>query len=292
MVGMLERGGLGYQGGFVDAGGLRVHYLDYGPTESVVGAPETVMLIHGGGAGAPVWTRQIAALSKKFRVIAPDNPMFGLSVRSPVAWPIEDFTTSYLVAFLDALGVKKASIAGLSLGGFGGLFLAIRHPERVARLALLDAAGLGTDLPWVFRLISVPGLSNIFTMPLRSMHDSYFSSHEVEHPDTADCEAFKRYAYAVGMNEGHGRAVRQSMPAFTNLRGQRRIITDLELARVQAPTLVIWGAEDKFFPVEHGHRASKAIQGATLHVIAGAGHVTPLDAPDEVSGLLSEFFER
>ena len=78
MSALLAKAGLDYQGHFVEVNGQRIHYLDYGD-----GPP--VLLLHGGGAGSAIWFKQIAGLSKTHRVIAPDHPVFGLSV--PVECP-------------------------------------------------------------------------------------------------------------------------------------------------------------------------------------------------------------
>ncbi len=290
MVDLLARAGLEYSGGFVEAGGRRIHYLDYGPKNGVASDRNTVLLVHGGGAGGALWFRQIAALSEHFRVIAPDNPLFGLSDQTPVVAPIDDFAADYLLDFIDAMQLRRVNVAGLSLGGLGSLFLAIRHPERVSRLALLGAAGLGKDMPWIIRLISLPGLSNVFTMPIRSLHGGYFASHEVTRPFGPHAEDFKHYAFTIARNDGHGPALRRSVRVITGLKGQRRIISDEELASVRVPTLVIWGAKDKFFPIDHAHRAHRHIPEASLHILPEAGHVTPWDEPELVSELLTNFF--
>ena len=307
---LLARAGLEYRGGFAELpGGLRVHYLDYGPESAtrdgpveLTGAPDVetpaVLLVHGAGAGGAIWYRQIAALSKQFRVIAPDSPLFGLSTQTVLRGPqdtvarpcFEDFTTAYLTAFMDALGLKQVMLTGLSAGGFAGIFMALRRPERVSKLALLDAMGLGRDLPWAMRLLATPGAGYFLSRPGKRAHDLFFSTLEVAHPDGPDAEAYKRYAYEVVRNDGHARGLRLSAPALADLGGQRRVITAGELASVRAPTLIIWGEKDRFFPVSHARRAWSGIPGSTLHILPGAGHVTPWDEPERVSELLAGFF--
>ena len=91
-------------------------------------------------------------------------------------------------------------------------------------------------------------------------------------------------------NRGHARGLRLSAPALASLGGQRRVITDQELASVRTPTLIIWGEKDRFFPVSHARRAWSGIPGSTLHILPAAGHVTPWDESDRVSELLKGFF--
>ena len=284
MVELLRRVGLEYQGRFVDAGGYRIHYLDYG-------SGPTVLLLHGGGAGGAMWFRQIAELSKRFRVIAPDNPIFGLSSRPARVLAIPEVTTGFVESFLDALGIEKVHLAGLSMGGFAAARFAGENPERVERLALLDSAGFGRDLPWGFRLSSLPVLKYLLTRPQRWLHEKFFAAVEVVHADTEHNDAYLRYAFEVTRNDGHSIAVRQNMPVFAGIRGQRNLFSDEELATIRTETLVIWGEKDRFFPLPHARRAASLIPDSKLVVLPDSGHVIPLDQPEEVNRLLSDFFE-
>ena len=281
MVELLGRAGLEYNGGFVEAGGHRIHYLDYGS-----GAP--VVLVHGSGAGSAIWFRQIAALSKKFRVIAPDNPIFGLSSQPDRPVPVPEITTGYLTSLLDALGLKSASLVGLSIGGFAVARTAADHPERVEKLTLIDSAGLGRNLPWGFRLTAMPLLGRFLSKPHRRIHQRFFATTAVVRPHAPDNDAYLEYAFRVTVNEGHAEAVRRNIPMFANLRGQRNLLSDAELSSIQAKTLVIWGENDRFFPVSHGERAASLIPQSELVTLPGCGHVAMLDQPDRVNDLLLE----
>lgn len=284
MVELLGRAGLDYNGAVVDAGRFNIHYLEYG-------SGPTVILLHGAGAGSAIWFRQIAALSKRYRVIAPDNPVFGLSTQPQHRVTVEDITTGYLLPFMDALGIESASLAGLSLGGFLASLTAAHYPERVEDLVLIDSAGLGYHLPWVFRLTSLPFLSQFLSKPHRRAHYRFFSDVEVLHPDSPHLEAFFEYAYQVTTNDGHSVALRKSVPSFANLRGQRQVLKGEELAGIRSRTLIIWGDSDRFFPVSHGERAARLIPGSRLEVLPQCGHVAVLDRPDEVSGLMADFLD-
>ena len=282
MLALLARSDLEYCGAFADAGPHRVHYLDYGS-----GPP--VFLIHGGGAGCAIWYRQIAALSPSFRVIAPDNPMFGLSSQTYVNGSMRQFTAGYLLSLMDCLGIERASFVGLSLGGYASLSVALAAPERVDKLCLINSAGLGAHLPWVFRLITLPVIGHLLSRPNKWAQDRFFETVEVVNGNGPDSEAFKRYAYDVTTSDRHGLAVRRNMPRFANLRGQLDIYSDSELASVRQPALIVWGERDAFFPVGHGHRAHSLITGSRLEVLPESGHVAIWDRPADVSRLLLEF---
>lgn len=283
MVELLSRAGLSYQGDFVEAGGYRIHYLEYG-------TGPTVLLVHGGGAGGAMWFRQIAELSKNFHVIAPDNPIFGLSSRPERALEVPEATTGFIESFMNALQIERASVAGLSMGGFVAASLAIHSPERVEKLALLDSTGFGRDLPWGFRLSSLPLLKYLLTRPQRWAHERFFATTEVANPEAEHNDAYLDYAFRVTQNDGHSIAVRQNMPVFAGIRGQRNLLSDDELSSINAETLVIWGEQDRFFPLEHAHRAESMIPNARLEVLPDCGHVSLLDQPEKVTRLLADFF--
>ncbi|MDA1298221.1 MAG: alpha/beta fold hydrolase [Chloroflexi bacterium] len=282
MVELLGRAGLGYQGGFVDAGGHKIHYLDYG-------SGPTILLIHGGGSGSAVWFRQIEELSKRFRVIAPDNPIFGLSSQPALAVTVPLLTTGFIGSFMDAMQIDRASIAGLSMGGYAAGRFAAEHPDRVDRLALIDSAGFGRDLPWGFRLSSLPLLKYVFTRPQRWAHERFFASSEVVNPDGEHNDAYLEYAYSVMENDGHALAIRSNIPVFAGFRGQRNLLGARDLASINAETLVIWGRQDRFFPLSHANRAVSLIPNSRLEVLEDCGHVSLLDQPQQVNRLLEQF---
>ena len=282
MVELLGRVGLEYQGDFIETGRHRIHYLEYGS-----GPP--VILIHGGGAGGAVWFRQIAALSRQFRVIVPDNPIFGLSTQPDAPLPVSEFVTDYLGSLMDALGIDKASLVGLSVGGLLVARFAVTYPARVTRLSLINSAGFGRQLPWGFRLSSLPVFGHILTQPYRWAHDLFFSASEVVHPDARDNDAYLDYAFSVMENEGHSLAVRRNMPTFADMRGQRNVMDDDELRAIRQAALVIWGRQDRFFPLSHAYRAASLLPNSRLVVLEDCGHIALLDQPERVTELLMEF---
>ena len=285
MVDLLAQAGLDYSGGYVNVGGNRVHYLDYGEGEPVV-------LIHGGGAGAAVWFRQIAALKDSYRVLAPDSPVFGLSSQPSVPTPLRQFAREYVQGFIEALQLESVRIAGLSVGGFIALAQAVDRSPRIRSIALIDSAGLGTHLPWVFRLMALPVFGHAVSVPRKFMQDWFFDIKLVADSRGRESEPFKRYAFETTRLEGHALSIRRHAPEFANLRGQKLVFSDDELRAIDIPTAIIWGQQDRFFPVEHAERAHRTIRGSELHLINNAGHVSIWDRPHVVNDILGEFFSK
>jgi 2-hydroxymuconate-semialdehyde hydrolase len=121
--------------GWLDIGAHRVHYLKSGS-----GPP--VVLLHGGASDSRDWLGTMAALSGRFTFFAPDIIGFGQSDRKEAGYYLSDFT-DFAVAFIDRLGVDRPAVVGHSFGARVGLDVALLHPEKVSKLVLIDAAGLG-----------------------------------------------------------------------------------------------------------------------------------------------------
>src|SRR5918911_3158535 len=130
------------QDGWVEVDGLRIHYLKAGKGD----AP--VLLLHGGGydSASLSYKHIIGPISEHRRVFAPDWPGYGESDK-----PQMEYTTEYYVGFLgrlmDALGLDKASLVGISMGGAISLGFSLRSPQRVEKLVLVDSHGLGKEVP-------------------------------------------------------------------------------------------------------------------------------------------------
>ncbi|HXZ18257.1 MAG TPA: alpha/beta hydrolase, partial [Roseiarcus sp.] len=137
----------------IAAGGIATNYHDQGQGPSV-------LFIHGSGPGVSAWANwrlTIPTLSKTYRVIAPDMVGFGFTDRPKGAKYSKDLWVRQAIGLLDALGIDKVHVVGNSFGGAIALAMAIRHPERVGRLALMGSVGVpfqitpGLDAVWGYQ---------------------------------------------------------------------------------------------------------------------------------------------
>ena len=133
----------------IEVDGLSTRYLEAGE-----GPP--LVLLHALGESAVDWRWVLPALARTHRVYAPDLPGFGGSGK-PAAGYSSAFFARFVAAYLDALGVERAVVAGNSLGGLAVLRLALSEPERVGALALIDSAGLGREVAYALQLPTLPG---------------------------------------------------------------------------------------------------------------------------------------
>ena len=121
-------------------GDHQAHYLKAGS-----GTP--VVLIHGGASDSQEWVSTINALCHRYSLYAPDLIGYGLSDRTKEGYYLSDFS-EFILGFVETLGLEQPVLVGHSFGGRLCLDIALRHPEKIHKLVLADAAGLGKISPW------------------------------------------------------------------------------------------------------------------------------------------------
>lgn len=252
-------------------GGKAISYL---AGEEAPGASNpTLLLIHGSGVSARSWTEQLRGLGESLQVLAIDLPDHGESDPIPEA-TVEAYAEAAR-GFLDLLERGPVFVAGHSLGGAVALALAARHQEMVKGLVLLSTCA---------RLPETEGtLEGIFWQlpgPIRKL--LFFS-------------AVKRVLFAPG---APSRAVRLGMEEIRTCRPET-ILKDVAAAkamnleevaqRIRIPTLILCGSRDRLTPAALSERLNELIPGSRLHILEGAGHMLPLEAPDWVNQRILDF---
>jgi 3-oxoadipate enol-lactonase len=234
-----------------------------------------LLLSNSLGSTLDMWEPQVAPLAECFRLIRYDLRGHG---GSPV--PDEPYALGDLgadaVALLDWLGIERAHVVGLSLGGMISMWLGIHAPERVDRLALCcTSARLGPPEGWAERaaLVRRKGTQVLAA----SVVERWLTpAHRDAHPDLVS-----RLRAMVAATPAEGYAGCCAAIGHMDLRG--------ELSRVTAPTLVIAGEEDPASPPEHGELIASLVPGARLEVVEGAAHLANLERPEAFTALLLEF---
>lgn len=258
----------------IDVNGIRVHYELSGPDD----APWLVCL-HSLATDIGVWDGQVAALSAHHRVLRLDMRGHGGSQSSPPPYTL-DLLVSDVVAVLDALGIERCDVMGLSIGAMLALGLAIDHPDRVDRVVVADARA---DAPapyvaiWDAAIASIPagGLEPV----IESSLDRWFSpAFREQHPDT--------------VARVRSTALQTSIDGFVGCaRAVQGVAYLPRLDRITAPTLFITGENDPAAsPATMSDMASR-VRGAQLQIIPGAAHLTSIESPDEFLALVDRFLD-
>ena len=248
---------------FLDVRGTRVHLLTEGE-----GPP--LLFLHGAGGGG--WLPGHARLAERFRVYAPTHPGFGQSDNREDWDTLDDYVYHYL-DLLDVLGLERVHLLGASMGGWMAAELAVGHSHRLRSLVLLNAAGLWVD--------EAP-MADLFLLPQETLtqlmwHDP--SQAPAAPPATPEAMVAQARAKTTVARLAWN-------PYFHNPKLPPR------LARVTAPTLIVWGASDRLIPLAHGQRYQQLIPEAELAVIPECGHSVLREQPERGARVIMDFIER
>jgi pimeloyl-ACP methyl ester carboxylesterase len=263
----------------------RLQIGDLAVAVSDAGNGPPVVLLHGLACGKRMWFHQIRALRHRFRVIAYDQRGHGQTDAPALA---TGYSAAHLArdlaGVLDALKIERAAIVGFSLGGGPALALAASKPERVSRLELADV-GAGADDPvkienmarqWV-KLIDRGNADELVCEMLRS-------------------ELFKVYARRNIRSRDHMAALIRTTPlhglrfTLSEVLAKRKSLFRLAdvLKAVKAPTLVLVGQQD-YVCSKASKLIAQNIPDASLRIIEGSGHMSPLEQPAAFTAALAEF---
>ena len=238
-----------------------------------------LLLLHGLGSRGEDWVFQIEALRDEYRVLAPDLRGHG---DSPAAsgWPTIGDMAVDVAELLEALGEHRAHVVGLSLGGGVALQLGLDYPQWVESLTIVNAAAT-LRVPrhrWPHAIVRV----FLLLTGQRQRLGEWVAAGLFPRPEHRELrkEAAKRISSNLRRN--YLRAIIAIL---------RFNIAD-EVHRIQAPTLVVAGELDDTVPLGPKRDLARGISHASLEVIAGSGHATPLDAPDQFNSLLKSFLRE
>jgi pimeloyl-ACP methyl ester carboxylesterase len=265
----------------------RHHWLEAG-----AGGGRPLVLIQGAGGGAANWYRLFEMLGRDRRLLAPELPGFGLSdpvnPQPPLGVQGADLMLDWLEAVLPGTAVDLLST---SFGGLVALRMAQRRPERIARLVLLNAAGLGRELAVAARLAAHPALHGLLERPSRAGTRVLLRALLTSVRLPADHEdALVEYMVAAAAG-GAGAVLAAALGHFADLGGQREILSDDELRGLVPPVLIVWGGRDRFLAPSHGVRAAALIPDARRVVLDEVGHSPNWEAPDDVLSAVRAFLE-
>ncbi|MEM9171712.1 MAG: alpha/beta hydrolase, partial [Pseudomonadota bacterium] len=252
-------------------GGLEVHVARDGQR----GRP-TLMLLHGNSASLHTWDVWVDALAVDYDIVRIDLPGFGLTGPHPQADYTIDAYVATVAGVVDALGLQSMTLIGNSLGGNVAWRYALEHPDTLSGLVLIDASGfpIREKKPsLVFRLARMPGISSV--LPMFAPKSLYRKSLlEVYADDTQVTDELVQRYFELSLREGNRQA-------FVDAAGQRRAQPVDRLWSIAAPTLILWGAQDEWIPVEHAHQFAAAIAHSQLIVYDNIGHLPMEEAPQQ-----------
>lgn len=249
-------------------GPIPVHYVEAG-----AGLP--VVLLHGWGAEIASFGRVPVILAERFHVVAVDLPGFGRSPLPERPWGTSDYADC-VAALVEETGLGPCALVGHSFGGQTSIHLAATRPELVRKLVLVDSAGVRRrrGIHYFLRMYSYKLARFVTSFPFLSAHRERFLHAVRARLGSADYQA------------AGDPILRSTLVKIVN-EDQRH-----QLPRIQAPTLLIWGSEDRDTPLADARVMERLIPDAGLVLFEGAGHFSYLERLDQFCRVVAHFVEH
>jgi pimeloyl-ACP methyl ester carboxylesterase len=246
------------------------------------GRGEPLLMLHGFASSADTWDGWRAQLDRQYRVVAVDVPPFAIT--GPLRGKIMngELLQSFMDELVGVLKLTRFSLAGNSLGGYISWNYAGRHPERVERLVLVDSAGYPNDPPFAVTMLRAPVISTIARhlsprpIVAASVRDVYGQ------PELVTEALIQRYQDMM-RREG-------SRPAVSALLSSLKF-DPAGVRDVRVPTLILWGAKDRWIPPAHARLFQRDIPGSQLVMYDKLGHVPMEEDPVRTAADVARFLQ-
>ena len=258
---------------------IRIHYKDTGPKDAPV-----LLLLHGFGSSLQTWDVWAEKLDKKYRVIRLDLPGFGLTGPSPSDDYSELNDLNTLTRFVDSLGITDLSVVGHSMGGKIAWTFAAAHAERVKALVLMAPDGFPQPEAIGTKPYAMPAIMGVmkFSLP------KYFVRKSIE-PAFADLNELDDPL----VNRYHDMLRAPGVRAAILARANQTIYTDPvpRLKQIKAPTLLIWGEEDKMIPSSNAKNYAGVLAQSETVLIPKLGHLLHEEHAEMGLAKVTEFLD-
>ncbi|MFC4160375.1 alpha/beta fold hydrolase [Chitinimonas lacunae] len=242
-----------------------------------------LVLLHGFAGDCDNWLFYVRHFRRDFHVIVPDLPGFGETGALPQRSYSLNAQLARLAAFFDSIGLHRFHLAGNSLGGYFAAAYAADHPERVASLALFNAAGV--DMPHRSPFYSA-ALEGRNLLLVRQAGDFDHVLKLVYHRPPWIPGWFKR-----DLTKQRIEVAAEQDQIFQEI-FEQRLWLDTRLPRISMPTLVLWGDDDRVLDISSVSLFRQGIAHAEVAILPACGHVPMLEKPNETARLHRDFMDR
>lgn len=252
---------------FIQLDGNQVHYRDEGQGDVIV-------LVHGTASSLHTWDQWTKELSKQYRVIRMDLPGFALTGPDHKSrYEVKD-DIAFLNSFLSKLDVDYVHLVGNSLGGRIAWEYSLQHAEKTKTLTVINALGYPqVSWPPAIEMAQWPVMDVVMEIVSpRFLYESglkevYFKSEQVT--DVVVDRYYELSRYPGNLN-AFPKRVKVSLDNNSE-----------DISRVSVPTLILWGKEDIYFPVENAYKFNRDIANSEIHVYPNVGHLPMEEAPKQ-----------
>jgi abhydrolase domain-containing protein 6 len=266
--------------------GLKRHVVQVGDHRIVYsegGHGEPVVLVHGFGASADSWNRFAKPLTRRYHVIAPDLPGWGASTRLQSASYGYPAQVERLHQFLSQLKLGRVHLVGHSMGGFISSAYAARYPDQVITLGLIAPHGMAEPEPSELAQSVAKG-DNWLVASSHQEFDRLLNNIFAKRPYTP--KSVLRYlANHTIRNSAKSSQIFEEMQTNDPLLAER-------LPKVLAPTLIIWGDQDRVLHVSSAELFRRGIKNSDVMLIPGSGHMPPVENARQCATAWLTFVEK
>lgn len=256
--------------------GQRIHF-------KVEGEGESVLLIHGSFSSIHTFDAWAKYLKRYYKVIRLDLPGFGLSGPHPRNEYSMQQVIDFVKNFLHILHTDKCNVVGSSLGGWVAWELAVKYPKLVNKLCLIDAAGFldSKSIPLPFKMARTPFLRSMTKYSMRRTVIEVFMRQVFNDSAKVDQELVDRY-YELNSIPGNPEA-------FVRMVNTKFIDHTHLLKTIKHPTLIMWGKQDNWLPLQNAYKFNLEIPNAELILYDGVGHIPMEECPKITSKDFRDF---
>jgi abhydrolase domain-containing protein 6 len=248
----------------------------------VRGKGDNLVLVHGNGIGRLAWDSLVPNLSKYYTVYTLDLPGFGYSDMPNIPYNVP-FYAEYMNKLMHQLKLEKSAVAGISMGGAVAAMLAASHPDKVSKLALIAPAGLTPPQgefvrPSRFMDANFWLLSHNKELFIRSLEDLFYDKSKM--PQGLADEIWSRMK-----SPEHRRALLRNAQYLAKV---DMAFPEL-IVSITAPTLIVWGREDRIIPVSDAERFAGLIPHADVTTLGRCGHAVSLEKAEALGDAMLSF---
>jgi pimeloyl-ACP methyl ester carboxylesterase len=255
------------------------------------GEGPVLLLLHGIAGSSRTWVPAMTLLQSDYTVLAPDFLGHGASAKPPGDYSLGNHASA-MRDFLHLLDIDRATVVGQSFGGGVAMQFAYQFPERCERLVFVDAGGLGREVNWILRLITLPAAEYVmpvlFPAFVRDWGDPvarFLGGRGIGNAGAA--EMWRSYRSLTEAD--NRRAFVRTMRAVIDPGGQSVSAVDRLYLSAHMPTLIVWGDHDRIIPLDHAYKAHEAIPNSRLEVMEGVGHYPHVEEPVRFVEILRDF---
>jgi len=269
---------------YIKVGDINTRYWTLGDTGPIV------LLIHGFASSVEYWMANINQLAKNHRVYALDLVGFGRSDKPNIKYR-GAVLAQFVKKFMETQNIAKATLIGHSLGGAVTLYFAIRYPKLVDKLILVSSGGLGREISFDFRILTLPFIGElILSFTSRYSLRKIVRSHVYNKDAISDDFIDRIYAILELPNTKRTMLtiLRQNVNFFGVKSEAIKLILD-NLYKIKNQTLIIWGKNDNLLPVTQADIAVQHLPNAKLHIFENCGHIPQMEHSEKFNDLVIDF---